>query len=739
MKILMLTDRMEAGGAETHIAQLALGLQQMGVEVAIASSGGAVAETLGAQGIKQIVLPLASHNPFLWLRTRRQLRRLVRQNKFDILHAHARIPAFLMRGLKKYGCAEIVTVHAKFRTSPLLRLLANWGEHTVAVSEDLRAYVCKAYPIPREQVRVIANGIDCNRFSPRTNPQKTGRRILFASRMDRDCARGAELLCQIAPALAERFADLHIGIAGGGDALSEISAKAEEINRGLGREAVTVYGHVSDMAALWPGCDIAVGVSRAAMEGAACGAAVVLCGNEGYLGILNGDNLETAALTNFCCRGESPADAARLGADLTLLLENSELRRRCADACRAWVTSRCNTERMCRETLALYHRCIRPAPRMTVTVGGYFGCGNLGDDAILQGFLEELHHTAPEIGVIALSGHPHRDRKRFGIPCINRNNPFAFRRILHTSDAFLCGGGSLLQNTTSNRSLSYYLSLIRSATRKHKPAVLYSAGIGPLVGKAARTRTASAANACNYISLRDPDSMRFLENIGVDRALLHLGADPALLMPLPPASRAAFLLQEQKIPPTQRYICVALRSGKNARDICRIITAALRMVCREWDLLPVFLVFDGNEDPAATERPLRSVGGRVVLLQEASDAIAYFSRAELTVAMRLHALILSTLAGTPAVGIPADGTDPKIASFAQISGQEHILPEELSVALLVEKMEELLRTRASRRPILTDSVSELRKKAKKDLANIVTMIYNIKGNSHQSEKARSSS
>ena len=51
MKILMLTDRMEIGGAETHIAQLLRTLQAMGCEVALFSGGGRLADELEKEGM----------------------------------------------------------------------------------------------------------------------------------------------------------------------------------------------------------------------------------------------------------------------------------------------------------------------------------------------------------------------------------------------------------------------------------------------------------------------------------------------------------------------------------------------------------------------------------------------------------------------------------------------------------------------------------------------------------------
>ncbi|MBQ8309573.1 MAG: glycosyltransferase [Clostridia bacterium] len=730
MKILLLTDRLETGGAETHIAQLATGLRRMGVDITLLSSGGNTADMLEAQGFRHIRFPIHTHNPLRWLLLRRDLIRLQRREKFDILHAHARIPALLLRGFSHRDCAVAVTVHARFSITPLLRRMCYWGERTVAVSEDLRTYVTHEYRVPAERVRVIPNGIDCTCFCPNAPrsvfPQEPRTlRILFASRLDRDCSLGAELLLRIAPSLLRRFPDVRIGIAGGGSDFSRIATLAAETNRIIGTDAVTLYGQVKDMASLLREQDIFIGVSRAAMEASACGCAVILCGNEGYLGVLNGDTMRQAALSNFCCRDAHAADIYCLQNDLVFLLSRPDLRAQYAADARAELLTRFGAERMCRETLMLYHRMLKKSPVRTLLIGGYFGCRNLGDDAILSGFLEGMHTIAPDIRIIALTGKPRRDAKHFDIPCVNRRNPIKVAHAMLRADVFLCGGGSLLQNSTSNRSLSYYLHLIGLAKRLGAHPMLYAAGIGPLYGERARRRTAKALATCTYISLRDLNSMLAVEALGVDRAKLHLGADPALLMPLPPISRKHAQLQGLALPETARYLCVILKGGTSSIDTRRIIIAAARMLCRRHGLRPLFPILDRAHDTDAARDAAKQLHGRVVTFAEPADATALFTGAALVITMRLHAMILSTAASTPAIGIPADPADEKILSFANPAGQPAIRREDLSVAHLVEKAERVLTENSTLRPFFESCTSDLRKKAKKDLENITAMIYNI--------------
>lgn len=732
MKILLLTDRLGTGGAETHIATLALELRRKNADVCVLSAGGRTSTLLERKGIRQIRLPLLTHNPFRLLILRHRIRRLIRAEKFDVLHAHARIPAFLIRNFRKYGCAEIVTAHARFKSSVFLRHICNWGEHTIAVSEDLRTYLQETYRIPPQRITVIPNGIDLQRFSPPTGRQeREAPSVLFASRLDSDCSLGAELLCSIAPSLARRFPRLHITIAGGGNRMADLKAVAEQTNRKLGFSCITLCGEVESMASLMRTHNVFVGVSRAALEAAACGCAVVLCGNEGYLGILNGETFPFASLSNFCCRGEPDASEESLKRDLTTLLESPQERYRCATECAEALKTHFDAQRTSDETFALYCRALRFPSAKTVTIGGYYGCGNMGDDAILQAFLSQIKHQAPGVRVLALTGKPREDRRRFGIPCYGRKNPLGIFLAFSRSTAFLCGGGSLLQNLTGKLSLFYYLALLRFARLCGATPILYAAGIGPIYGKRSRARTYRVLQRCVYIGVRDYESQQKVLVGGVDRARVHLGADPALLLPPPPLSRTHVLLHSLGVEPHQRYVCTVLRADSSNAEARQITVAALRMLCKRHGFFPLFICLDPH-DQKANEQAVDRIGGALLLPCEPGDVLAVLRNADFLLTMRLHALIFATSVATPTIGIPCND-DSKIASFARLCGQECIPREELSVASLVAKCEQMYEHRDSLRPILLDAVADLQKKAQKDLENIVTMVYNINRYDKKSE------
>ncbi len=733
MKILLLTDRMHRGGAESHIFSLALGLRAQGNEVALLSAGGTLADELERRGIKQHRIAPPTHNPLRLLSIRKTILRLIRKEGYEVLHAHTRMLGMLLRGMNRRGVAVLVTVHAAFRVNAVLSRLCYWGEQTLAVSEDLRAYVCKYYRVPAERVEVIPNGIDTRLFSADTafgvsEECAFPKRVLFASRLDSDCALGAELLCRIAPDLRRLHPDLEITIAGDGNVFGKISALAEKANREIGADAVHMVGWVSDMPRLIREHDIFVGVSRAAMEACAAAKAVILCGNEGYFGILTPQRAKNAMLSNFCARGCEKADEITLRDDLCHLLDAPNETKRLGLACRTLIRAHFEISNVCKRTLTCYERTRPLSKTASVALCGYFGCGNLGDDAILQGLLHHLRETAPQLRVRLLTGSPRRDKKRYRVSAHSRKNPISVLLTLLRSDALLFSGGSLLQNITSKRSLSYYLCLIRLARGLRREVFFCGAGIGPLLGESSCHRVKNALNQCRSVGLRDDGSARALRRLSVRPELLHQSGDLALLLPPPSPCRADFLLQKHRLSPTRRLFCVVLHGGAEAAPLLPLLLTAVRTVCRRQALTPILLLLDAAQDGGVTYAASHSLSATVIRHTQASDVGAILAVCQGVLTLRLHAMVLAASVGTPALGIPADPRDEKIISFAHAVGADALLAEELSVPILTERIESMLEDAERLRPLLRHAVEEMQKKAAKDLANTVQMIYNNKQN-----------
>ncbi|MBP3319505.1 MAG: glycosyltransferase, partial [Ruminiclostridium sp.] len=142
MKILMATNGLDIGGAETHIVELAKELRRRGHEILVVSNGGVYVEELEKAGIRHIKAPLNSRSLKPMHRSYQILKKTLREEKPDVVHAHARIPGFLCgrlcRALKR---PFVTSCHGVYQAKGALKLLSDWGEYTLAVSDDIRSYL----------------------------------------------------------------------------------------------------------------------------------------------------------------------------------------------------------------------------------------------------------------------------------------------------------------------------------------------------------------------------------------------------------------------------------------------------------------------------------------------------------------------------------------------------------------------------------------------------------------------
>ena len=170
MKILILIDSLEQGGAETHVELLCSHLQKLGVDISVASAGGAIANRMKRTGIKQMHLPAYDIH---WQNERESplsplvsfgvscnvLKRIVRREQPDIVHAHTRKTALLAHIVcKREKIPLITTAHAMFSMITPLNFLP-WGDSTIAVSEDLRDHLITKSLFSPTNIKIINNGV----------------------------------------------------------------------------------------------------------------------------------------------------------------------------------------------------------------------------------------------------------------------------------------------------------------------------------------------------------------------------------------------------------------------------------------------------------------------------------------------------------------------------------------------------------------------------------------------------
>ncbi len=325
------------GGAETHAIGLAQVLSQRGHRVLVASQGGPLVSELGSLGIPHFNLPLHSRNPLRLARAVREMRAILDSEKVDLIHAHARIPAWVAESARSRRAVVplVTTYHGVYSSGIPWRWVTRWGDRVIAVSPDVATHLTENLGLSGRVPTIIPNGIDTSRFRPGLD--ETGARqalglpphgavVTHVSRLDGRMGEVALALIEAVELLARDCPTITAVIVGTGDRREEIALRAGEINRQLGREAVLLEGGQRDLVPYLTASTAVVAVARSALEAAACGKPVIIAGEGGFRGPLSRANAALLEQHNFTARGSgTPVTARELARCLGQILENPQM------------------------------------------------------------------------------------------------------------------------------------------------------------------------------------------------------------------------------------------------------------------------------------------------------------------------------------------------------------------------------------------------------------------------------
>ena len=313
--------------------------------------------------------------------------------------------------------------------------------------------------------------------------------------------------------------------------------------------------------------------------------------------------------------------------------------------------------------------------RQRVLIAGYYGYGNIGDEAILRSLLRDLGSALPEAEFLVLygsaagaPGNLSSARVRY----LPRLQPPAIREAMRTSDMLVLGGGTLIQDVTSLRSLIYYLSLIWAARRGGLRVALYGGGLGPLTTALGRRLARAVLPTVDLLALRDRRSIETALALGVPSDRLLLTADPAFsVLPAKPTTagaarctaRAAMLAAGVPADRLDSVIALALRPPLAAADRAAIVAGVRDAVART-GVFPLLVPFHPERDLPLLVQLGAQLGVPCAVLRAANDPellqqIVASCRAVL--AMRLHGVIFAVAAGVPCVAM---AYDPKVGALA---------------------------------------------------------------------------
>jgi len=261
---------------------------------------------------------------------------------------------------------------------------------------------------------------------------------------------------------------------------------------------------------------------------------------------------------------------------------------------------------------------------------GYYGKGNGGDEALLASLLQMLPKS---VTPLVLSGNPALTRKQYGVESCDRSSPFQVIRAMRHSDAFIWGGGSLMQDVTSAASPLYYSGLMGLAQQQGLKTIAWAQGIGPLKRQLTRWVARQSFTTCTAVSVRDRASAALLADwqipfIMAPDPVWALDSAPVEGLWDLPAPRVAVTLRSHSTLTPKRLanLTHALVSFQKATQTCIL-------------LVP----FQASQDLSIAESIQSQLTGpnQIFRLKDPRQLKGLFRGVEMAIGMRYHSLIMA--------------------------------------------------------------------------------------------------
>lgn len=338
-----------------------------------------------------------------------------------------------------------------------------------------------------------------------------------------------------------------------------------------------------------------------------------------------------------------------------------------------------------------------------ILLAGYYGFGNLGDEAILEMAIKQILEITDRKNITVLSGNKEATSKKYNINTIDRYNVFSIISKLIKSDALVFGGGSLLQDITSKRSIYYYLFLIRLAKIMNSKVIMLSQGIGPIINENSKKAVQSTLGLVDYITVRDKHSKEFLEGIGMNSNKIFLSTDPVINL------RAGENYTAKNS--NKKKVCFSLRNWKNA-DVSKKISALTEMLIKN-NIECYFIPFYYNEDLELIDEVEKNIGNKAVYYKEkltTNDAFDIIKGMDVLVGVRLHSLIFAAAANVPFAAV---SYDHKVDHFVNsVNMKVACSIDNLDVNILYDEIIEKINNEDEEKKKLFESVANLRQLTK---------------------------
>ncbi len=739
MKVLHLISGGDTGGAKTHVFALLDALSKM-TDVKIACLiPGVFYQQIKERAVKSVLVE--QKNRFD-LSVVDKLVDIIQKEGFSILHAHGARANFVAKYLKKRIKIPVVTtVHSDYRmdfdgfyrkivyTGLNVRALKKM-DYYIGVSSNFRDMLIDRGFRPN-RVFTVYNGMDYSTEPTYMGKEEFAKHIGISYEADKtyigligrhDRVKGHDIFIRAAGLAAEKNPNLRFIIAGDGDGRDALVRLAAEV--GI-QDKLYFAGFVENIYSFINFIDINTLSSRSEsfpyvlLEGARLKKPTISAAVGGIPDLIEDGG------TGLLFPAE---DYTAFAEKMLAMAEDEPWRTKMGEALYEKATTHFSNTSLAKSHMEIYRAILRDyhdTKKYDVVLSGYYGFHNSGDDALLLAILESLRAKMPDIRALVLSATPKETMRIYKTDAIPRFNVHYVARAFKNAHLLLFGGGSLLQDVTSEKSLWYYLYIMRLARKKGAGVYVYANGIGPLHNKN-RNRVARAIEKCDMITLRDRISSDALMDMGVSCPTPEVTADPALALEGISREAAKQRLTEAGVPQGGRYFGIALRAWQGDESVyLKSIAKTIDYAAKTYGLTPVFIPMKRMTDGKVAVALAECMETPLYIIKEdykVEEVVGIVHACDLVLGMRLHTLVYAVGGGVPVIGI---SYDPKVQGFMEYIENPYVVDmENIEAEKLCSYVDEIYKAYDKVQEILQEKANALKNKAEDNADKAIALLKN---------------
>ena len=317
-----------------------------------------------------------------------------------------------------------------------------------------------------------------------------------------------------------------------------------------------------------------------------------------------------------------------------------------------------------------------------ISIFGYYGQGNAGDEAILSALIDGIKTELPSANISVCSANPEETKKSHHVnafPFFGTSLKAIAKGLLRKtrshyinaivsffrSDLIIIGGGGLFfDSKETNKWIFGYIDLIHRAKRFGKKVALVGISVGPLHHKGSEDAIAQAFSLVDLISVRDNTSKNTLIKCGVSPDKIHVIPDLVFTLNSASDERVIEILSTESFLYGNNQKNIALtpccyntaQSGWMQQYIAFCERAIAELDCNLW-LIPMQRN-DSHDDLAAIEtiysKLSENAKSRAFILRgryNAKEIQGIISKSNFVLAERLHGSIMAINTNTPVMSI----------------------------------------------------------------------------------------